>query len=215
MARYRCQVNLIGASGLPRDVFENIWHFSSAATAANDADTVLITTQLASFYTGAGPSGLAIYLSSVIGEEVLVKFYDEDSVARPRVLLSEHSFGLTASGTDGIPEEIALCLSYYSTANQPRHRGRLYIGPFNSTALVVSGGTDEGGHGVRPATGLMTNMTTRAEAVITAGAAAGVIWCLRSGVGGVRYEPVTHGWVDNEWDSARRRRIEASSRVTF
>jgi hypothetical protein len=39
-------------------------------------------------------------------------------------------------------------------------------------------------------------------------------WVVRSEVL-ADYQVITHGWVDNEWDSQRRRRLAATSRLTY
>jgi hypothetical protein len=245
MGRYIAQVTFQDVSGLSKDRFENDWHFNSGAGVGNIAEANGIIQKLSDFYTTQDVAGnsVAAFLSPVINNTVSVKVYDETRPATtggtppPRPILAQSHFGLgTAStGTQGLPEEIALCLSYYSTSNSARHRGRIYLGPLNTSGLEEDAQP-------RPKAIFLNAIIHAAERMIIPAVtppvggfapipdfpipnltvAAYAPWAVRSGIGTgtkaapvVTYEDVEHGWVDNEWDGQSRRRIEASARVSF
>lgn len=237
--RYIVQVAFQGPSGIPKDQFENVWHFTGTG-ASKIADAHAAASRAAAFYMlGTGDAMVANYLSFWENFRVGIKVYDEDEVLRPRTILYSDFMTLPErSGAQAsLPEEVALCLSYYSTQNAPRHRGRLYVGPLDIKAL---GTTDEqdAGPSSTPGAALIVAMVGAATAIKgdrvptaeeirflggTVDNSASVEWCLRSGggtkaatkTGIIVYEPVTHGWVDNEWDAQRRRRIQATARSVF
>jgi hypothetical protein len=226
MARYIAQVALQPKDALPKDVMENVWHFrtgAGAGVATAPGDGPDIVTKLTNFYTVAAGSAPALdaYLSSSLSEAVIVKVYDEDAVLKPRPIFYSGTFTLSAAGTaQALPEEVALCVSYYAGENQKRLRGRVYLGPFGSNANST-GDPAQTPSGSRPAINLIHSIAQAGEALLAA-SATGASWCLRSGIGAgtkaaplVTYNVVTNGWVDNEWDAQRRRRIEATARTIF
>jgi hypothetical protein len=99
-----------------------------------------------------------------------------------------------------MPREVALCVSFYSGSNAKRRRGRLYL------PVAGSGATK----GARPDTSAMT----RALAVATRLGVVGpntCTWCVHSGVDHV-LRPVSNAWVDDEWDTQRRRGLKGTTR---
>jgi hypothetical protein len=246
VARYIAQVTLQSVSGLSKDRFENVWHFTSGTTVVSELDAKGCALRLQDFYSGGThPSAnVAWYLSPKIQGGALVKVYDEDAPggphtrANPRPILYEATWpiGAPSTGDLSLPEEVALAVSYYSSANAPRHRGRIYIGPLNTAGL-------ESDTEVRPSANMIASFVAAATRLIATGDGAipvsslstlsGITdpgdvvapmpdWALRSKIGTgtkiapiVTYELATKGWVDNEWDAQRRRRVEASARVSF
>jgi hypothetical protein len=249
MARLKAVNILQGLSGIPRDQMENGFHFQtpSAVTAqGTPAEYATAAARVANFYTGAGPSGSAsigAYFSDAILTTATIKVYDyfggsagaSDIDTGPPVAVFTYQVEPSQSGAQGLPEEIALCLSYYSTSNTPRHRGRVYLGPWTVGAMTSAVEP-------RPVGGLTTTMVTAGTRLSADGTSAqstggltpvipasavpaavdGVNWYLRSRVGTgsssspvPAWERVMKGWVDNGWDSQRRRGVAATSRVTF
>lgn len=221
-ARYIVQVAFQAKDALPRDQFENVWHFSSAASSATAAEASTIMTSVSQFYTNNPGSTNAVtsYYSASLSTAVLMKAYDEDEVTRPRSLLQTGTFEITPAGGLGLPEEVALCMSYDDGRNLARHRGRLYLGPFGVSA-VGAGDLAQTPSAGRPVAGLMTTIATQGERLLST-PPAGCRWCVRSGIGTgtklapvVTYYPIVSGWIDNEWDAQRRRRIAATNRTLF
>jgi hypothetical protein len=215
------------ASGLPKDRFENVWHFLDVtegdpiAVASSGIDKIYDF-----FHTppaGGGVAQVERYLAGSEGDTIHLVAYDF-AAAKPRPEILVASFVYAPLDSTHIPEEVALCLSYYTDRNLPSHRGRLYIGPFNGSAL----GT--GGAAGRPSTNLTTALTAGAARLIPIGFPAidyggltnpaGVpssvttAWALYSPKLAT-FAAIEHGWVDDEWDGQSRRRVEASTRFLF
>jgi hypothetical protein len=129
-----------------------------------------------------------------------VRAYDMDDPI-PREPHADVSVPRPSSPSDPGPREVALCLSYYADRNLPRQRGRMYIGPWNATAMAD-----------RPDGILMQRLGTLAEGISGLGGI-NVQWVQHSEVAGT-YSTVTNWWVDNAWDTMRSRGQEASTRIT-
>jgi hypothetical protein len=249
MARLKAVGILQGLSGIPRDQYENTFHFqtpSGDSAVGTQAEYATAAARVANFYTGAsagGGAGVAGYFSNAILTVATVKVYDyaggaegaSDVDTGPPVFVASFIVEPSQSGAQGLPEEIALCLSYYSTSNTPRHRGRIYLGPWADAVLTSA-------IEPRPSSGLLLAMVTAGTRLSADGTSAqstggltpiipatsvpaavdGVNWYLRSRVGTgtpsspvPSWERIEKGWVDNGWDSQRRRGVAASARVTF
>jgi hypothetical protein len=232
---YTAQVTLPYLTNLPRDVTVNTFHFQGGASAAELSEAQQIAQRCSDFYGGSGSVGaIAGFLSNEIGALATIKVYDAQA-AEPRPIFYQDTFALQTNrdSPGDLPPEVALCLSYYGTANQKRQRGRLYIGPFCLSQESASGSY------AQPIPGLVTTLieagarlakntgavaqhpTTLLPTTPSTGPTA-VIWSVRSkfaaltgATAGNLYTPINFGWCDNEWDSQRRRRIAATSRMTF
>jgi hypothetical protein len=233
--RIACQAIFQGSSGVPKDEFINTFHFAVDAVADLPVQTAKAAAErIANFYIGGQ---VGVNLASLINRTVLIKCYDEDAVRGPgatRPILYEGEFNLPAANSaQDLPTEVALALSYYSVRNAAGSRGRIYIGPLNM--FVYQDTTD----GPRPAGAFLTDLAISATALadpnsptipnvvadlLPAGVATGVggqtpFWCVRTtGVkkaGPVLYKVITGGWIDNEWDTQRRRRLAATARDTW
>jgi hypothetical protein len=131
---------------------------------------------------------------------VETKVYDQAD-AKPRPVKASAPWVVgDSSSVEHAPREVALCLSYYSERNLPRFRGRLYIGPFISAQMLPSQSHIDG-----------------VKALATGLAGIGgpdVDWGLWSPTRNA-FSKITHGWVDNEWDTVRSRGLTASSRSLY
>jgi hypothetical protein len=98
------------------------------------------------------------------------------------------------------PREVALCLSYYATLNQPRRRGRMYLGPWPASQMAERPGTTPTGACGTIAQGLaaLGGPTTQ--------------WVQYSPTTG-EFHNVTNFFIDNEWDTQRSRGLRATSRA--
>lgn len=188
MTLYRAQVSAAADSTLPRDRVVNTLYFDDHG----------VTTD---------PDGLATDLAEVFNtgwytrapHEIDVRFYDLAD-AEPRPIKGRHIANAGAAPASQLPREVALCLSYYGGRNLPRQRGRIY--------LFVPGHTS--GLAVRP------GATIRADALALASAFAGlggldVDWVVHSTLGDPSRN-VDHAWVDDEWDTVRKRGLRATTR---
>jgi hypothetical protein len=122
-----------------------------------------------------------------------------------------------------LPNEVALCLSYQAVAisgeSQARRRGRIFFGPLCNTANTLSA-TGE----CRPSAALVTALCGAATLLATpAATAAGdlVHWAVYSPTTDLTetiddaFQDVDNGWVDNSFDTQRRRGRDATARTTW
>ena len=189
MARvYRAQIAVGSDTAFPRDRVCITPHFNDSA----DGNAQTLATDLAdkmnTFFTST--------------REIVVKVYDaQKGKPNPPMATATRAAGLTPAAA--VNREVSICLSYYATTNAPRHRGRIYI-----PAFWVSTGS----LGVRPTGAQMTAIEQFVSMFATSGPAS-VIWCVYSRKDQVARN-VTNWWVDDEWDSQRRRGLRSSTRNT-
>lgn len=102
--------------------------------------------------------------------------------------------GVASGSVKTGPRQIALCLSYYADRNLPRQRGRVFLGPWNTTGESASAA-----------------QTTTAIGLATSLAALGgvnVDWSLWSPTTQTATR-INHAWVDDSWDVIRSRKLAA------
>lgn len=224
---YRVQWIFPMDSGLPEDEVVNTWSFKHLSTADHAADATAMVSRLTAFYTDI----LAHYSSRVNVDACRYRIFDL-AESQPRIPFAEDQVDLGASTSSNVdlPPEVAICLSFKaasaSGANARRRRGRVYIGPLQTTSTADY-------HEV-----LSTTVTAIGNAadVYIAGENDDLVWCV--------YSPYTHHgvpvgeklseaypevpgnllnafpavqtiWVDNAYDTQRRRGVKATSRTTY
>lgn len=199
-------------SGLPGDVTVNTFHFFyNGAGSAVDAATA-IESKLQTFY-----GALQAYWPSMVGLTITYKTYDL-AEPEPREPVKETTFAIVPGASDALPHEVAACLSFaadpVSGIEPASLRGRIFFGPIaNQSDVLVPDGRmdpifqdvlrDAGAELVNPGAGniyLSIYSRTRDEAGQPLANS---------------YARVTHGWVDNAFDTQRRRGLEATNRLTF
>lgn len=132
---------------------------------------------------------------------ITAKIYDMEQ-AEPRVPLeTKYGVGLVANSPGG-PREVALCLSFYSTTNIPRRRGRLYVGPWHSGIMAQ-----------RPEVLQAMNKCRDLAIGLTNLGGTDVDWMQYSQVNNLANK-VTNWWCDNEWDTVRSRGLRGTSRIS-
>lgn len=216
MAHYVAQVSMRYTTGLPQDVVVNSFHFD--AVQAQDSLTEIVD-MVRNFYNEGDGQVLAIdqYLSSHISRDAaqaMIRIYDW-GLPKPRPPLVEAELGLAdAMHGNSLPLEVALCASYAAApvAGIPRARmrGRIFLGPFIANANVSSPG--EPG---RPSANLISDIRDACIRLVTESSEEGLPkWSVYSRVNDELYQ-ISHGWVDDEWDTQRRRQVKASQRLTW
>jgi len=140
-----------------------------------------------------------------------IKWYDLSFTTPPNYPIHTSTFNLISNpGVDGMPSEVALCLSFQGEKvpgfPQRRRRGRIYFGPIVSTASA----------GGRPTSAIITALAGAGDALATALPANSMVgnlavWSPSDAAAVV----VTDGWVDNAFDTQRRRGVERTSRTTW
>lgn len=204
MANLRAQVTLRTTDDVPANFITNSWAFTGTSP-VNDVDD--ITAALDAFYTsfinfhGAKP---------IAGTGHSVKYYDLPGV-RPNYPQWVDTFDTGASSsTEQLPSECAIVMSFQGLKipgeYQRRRRGRIYLGTCRASDSVDG----------RPKAALLTDVASYASTFMAAIDAistdtAWAVWSSTSSEG----VAVDNGWVDNAWDTQRRRGIQSTSRTTF
>lgn len=187
----------------------NTFHFNMADY--DNANRVEISTWLADFYN-TPPAGqteeVAFFLSASLSRvaDAEMRFYnlDDPEPREPSIIY----FNLDAAGTaDRLPDEVALCSSVYSVRNLPRQRGRIYLGPFNSQAIDLATGRPKSV--LRDVIAGATNRLANESDIANQ-------WVVYSEAGiAPQSFTVTNGWIDNAWDTQRRRGVASTDRQTW
>jgi hypothetical protein len=210
MAHVKAQFQIPHDSGLPEDVTINTFHFNvgTVGTAAYNS----INTNLSRFYSVAGTtSGAAVddFLSAVIAGTYNLDLYLMTD-PEPRSPVATYSGTLTPGTGKALPSEVALVASFQGTPTsgqiQARRRGRVYIGPLDADAADSAG--------TRPAQQLIDTLTEVSERLMTECTASAIPWIVYSPTGSL-FTAVTNGWVDNSFDTQRRRGEAATARYTW
>lgn len=198
---YRAQVRVPGKSALPHDVFVNTFAFrNDQLVSAEMAD--LLVTVLTAFY-GFFDQYLSNTQALWSGTELRVYDLGQQPPRQPQI----REMPITASGSGNpYPGEVACCLSYYAERNLPRNRGRLYIGPLLASSATVS--TTE----VVPTQAFVDALIDGGANLI--GTTEDVTWGLVSQMD-QDFKVVTNLWVDNAYDTQRRRGREPTARTVW
>lgn len=161
--------------------------------------------QITPHFFGDDPQALADRLKTnliahtqVTTKPFKIKVYNAEQAPPSYPLATAEQTG--APPSFAYPREVSICLSYYSTYNRPRYRGRIYL-----PAFLVGGTT-----GQRPTTTQITN-ALNFRTVLTNGLPTGHNWVVYSKTNGTSYG-VSHAWVDDEWDIQRRRGLRPTTR---
>lgn len=231
MSLVKCQTVFERSSGLPEDRVVADHYFGTGPGDQSQATINMIEVAMSDFWQGARTTAanLTSYLATDITRAV-------DSAQRRYYLKEpgEQFFGSpsfiqpfqpgAAVAATGLPDEVAVCLSYHGDltdipeedgAIRPaaRRRGRIYFGPLWAGAVSQGAGLP-----VRPASVVQADLIDAATDLLAASdAAAEWTWVVPHAVAtaGWSVVPVVGGWVDNAWDTQRRRGISATQRTTF
>jgi hypothetical protein len=202
MPVYRTQATIRTADNVSANYATNTWH----VLAPDLVELALWEAALTAFY-----QAVDVRISTLAGSTnaLQYKHYDlADPEPRAPVLTGQAS--LSPSGSP-LPPEVALVMSFQAEQSsgvpQARRRNRIYL-PFLNTG---SGHTDG-----RPASAAVTDVTNAGAALLAASGPTSSDWQW------IVYSPtdstfdlVDNGWVDNEWDTQRRRGRVRTSRTTF
>lgn len=216
MVDFQARCTLRSVNGVPADDCINTFAFVADPL----SDIQLLADAFANFWN-----------SSSTGQTNAVGEYINDSILRSDGLLVEiiqspqtppnppiggGIYDLVASGSPvPVPQEVALCLSmhtanYLTSATPGRERGRVYVGPLNTLAEGDPGTNQVS----RPTDIFMQDVVFGINAVyesLVLNDAFLAIWSRAAGT----LSAVTGGWVDNEWDTQRRRGRPATGRTNY
>lgn len=205
MTNFRAQVILRTVDGILSNFVTNSWAFSTEPD--GPANTTAMTTALKDFY-----DDVVTYLSPAIAQNGHSIKYTNLPGTPPNYPFDEDTFNLaTAPAGSPLPREVSVVMSFQGlrTAGFPqnRRRGRIYLGPLDITANVSG----------RPDPALITMLATAGatfKSNVEAIGAGDHSWTVWSSVDGDSVQ-IDNGWVDNAFDTQRRRGDEATSRTTF
>lgn len=213
------QVTFEDDSGLARDRIVNTFNFVDTGNVAITPPTSALdeySLALFNFYTTAhtgSTSRLTDFLSSTLSGAWSIRYYDLAAPAPRSPLRIETMSAMTPAGS-AMPQETALCLSYeaakLSGFNQKNRRGRIYFGPLAQTALGSTPARPNGNANQLLPT-LVAAGKFLADHTWAAGSRRWVVYSQKFGT----WATVTNGWVDNEFDTQRRRGYRSTVRSTF
>lgn len=189
MTVLRMQVSVWQDSLAPRDAINITPHFEMTG-ALQDADALCesLADAIAGYYAGEG--------------QIRVRSYDAEGT--PPVYPNGEAIrnlGLAPAST--VNREVAICLSYYAGQNRPRQRGRLYI-PCSLIGQAPSS--------PRPSAAAISSVAALVPILAGLGGV-DVDWVVWSRVD-QEARKVTNWWVDDTWDTQRRRGLAATTRTT-
>lgn len=207
MANVLAQVAVPYRTGLPEDVSVNTWSFDVADTGSSSLGQ--IGAFLDTFYTAVIP----YYSPVVVPANATLKMYDR-AEPEPRTPIYEGT-GFTTSTAPGIglPEEVSVCMSFRgvlaSGSPAARRRGRIYLGPLATDVLLLTDPLERSR--VDPDfIGTVLDAYEAAWGELTGAGNVHEVWSAADGVG----RPVVSVWMDNEFDTQRRRGTRATARTT-
>lgn len=201
MALYKAVVTIQAVTQNPEDVTTNSWHFD----ADSDADLLGVQTALADFY-----DAIRAQISNLMSPDLITTEFYRLSDPPPRRPVVTYTWSVTAWGTSTLPPECAIVLSYQaapvSGLPQARRRNRVYLGPLSEGVLDASGTI---------VASIVTSIKNAASTLLdTSDAASTWTWAVWSPTNGTGAD-VASGWVDNAFDTQRRRGRDATFRSTF
>lgn len=211
------QTRLPYKTGLPRDLTVNAFNFVTADGSGGLPLLTALGNLVKSFYNDAPGADhpIAYYLSGVINRAACKNvFYNVNLVSGEigdPVGSTTWTLAGEAAGATPMPLEVAICASYKASDGSiplARRRGRVYLGPLNTTVLNVTGDYPA------PSTPFTNQVAWASKQLATASAALGAPWAVWSRAQAGAYG-IDAGWVDNEFDTQRRRGVEATSRKTW
>lgn len=209
----RAQAIWQAKSGLPEDRFVTSWAFVRQAIGNINLETQLneVAERLREFWLEPATGTFAVcdYLPKAItaqGLQIRCYALADEPPREPHV----YDFETGRGATDAVfPWEVATCLSFYADRNLPRRRGRVFLGPLTLKARVELDGV------------VRTSDDFRADLVYSAnrlaherGIGDEMQWAVLSPTDG-EIRPVTNGWVDDAFDTMRKRGQEPSVRTAF
>lgn len=209
----RVNVVLQNANNLPKDRYVNSFVFTGTPSPAV-ALAAAVTPLVRDFYNAtSGAEGIGAWLGpqcSRATDASRVVWYDlgQAPVRTPHIEpFTLRGASASTGGSEPLPAEVALCLSLYTPLNTQRGRGRIYIGPLNQATDETGAGNDS-----HPTAAVLNSIAGAAARLADAAVSAGCSWQVLSRMAGNITE-ITHGFIDNAWDTQRRRGIAPSTRT--
>jgi len=204
MPLYRFQQSIQTVDNVAANYAINTFHFFADDVTALSG----VVTAVTAFY-----NGLSDRLSSLTRQNGhTYKIYDlADPEPRAPVLEGGWNFTTAPSGSP-LPPEVSLCMSFQASkasgVPQARKRNRIFFPFIRATECGTDG---------RPTPAFVTDLAAAGDTLLASSDAATTwAWQIFSTIVPLNASPpVNNGWVDNEWDTQRRRGRVAVSRTVF
>lgn len=210
------QVRMPHDNDLPSDAVMNTFHFTGVDDVQDMCEA--IRDRLQAFWNDTA-DGAADELKNYYSSEINItgtrmRAYDL-SDSEPRAPVFDESLSIsstTLASSVNLPGEVACCASYAAAVESgvpaARLRGRLFLGPLNAGSMVSPSDAPARPSGsFRTAIGLSMKELASANTL-------GARWVVHSRAGNLNNE-VVRGWVDDAWDTQRRRGVAATGRYTW
>lgn len=217
MAIIRAVARLPYFTGIPEDVATNTFYYETLGS-PNPATRAAIMDGVSSFYdTVVVGAAVGAYMAAYVSraaDACEVELYDLTDPL-PRQPIDRSTFTMpAATGTSNLAAETAVCLSfrglYVSGQPNARRRGRVFIGPLSGAAVTAATASTF----PSPLGAFVTDLLDGAfDFLATIPDVEGATWSVYSPSDGVA-RPVVEAWVDNAFDTQRRRGNAPASRVT-
>lgn len=215
MGFLRAMATLQGATLLPEDRFINTFHFEwFGAGATYETSKDAIAAAVKQFYITDVANSRAVrdFLSPFVVSGT-ISTYDL-SLPEGEREPTEYPMDLPAQAeTATMPEECCICLTLTGDPPiTPRRRGRLYIGPLTATNEVIEYGSPTGPTRVQVVGSSSVANTIQASAHRLISDTTNN-WVIRSVTPSENFVQITGGYVDNAFDTQRRRGPDPSVRL--
>lgn len=226
MGQILAVVRFAKKSGLPKDAVQNSFAFTTGQVPPSGAELDEIGNRLDNFYNANGSLGAPIvnwFADSVsrVANAHSISYYDLtghlDGTPHGSPIRTTPLTIVGAGGQGSLPDEVAVCMSVHSafgtdreavgaTRPKARDRGRIYIGPLATNAISAPAPNNEAV--VTP--NLVQTIKDAHVALNTSQVlATWVLWSRKAAA----LKPIVGGFVDNAFDTQRRRGNAATSRM--
>ena len=208
---YLAQVIWQGGSGLPEDQFVQTYTFRNDNVLDRAGMLDAVDTAISNFYGNPGdanPDAIVDWMPQELTAPQ-IKIFDLGETP-PRVPEERQLSTFTPSdNAQPLPREVAVCCSFHVGGPGPRNRGRTFLGPFTINAVIGDAQTG----GARVVAPLRDRIAERAEDMAT-NASLECTWVLWSRANNAMFN-VVGGWVDDAFDTIRKRGNAPSTRTTW
>ena len=205
-----------GKTFAAEDVYVNTWHLNTAVVP--DAGMLLgAATAIQEFYNVVAPlatNAIVHYMSGVaLAPGASIKIYNLGDL-RPRQPIFSTKYDPTGGGAGlALPSEVACCLSFrgaiVSGQVEARRKGRVYLGPLNTAACASDGIAQP----QRVAPVFQNDVLKAAQKLSQDLLVFALHVAVFSTVDQIGY-PVVNYWIDNAFDTQRRRGERSTSTVS-
>jgi hypothetical protein len=201
-----------GPSNLPEDRVVNVFHFATSADYT--ISLPLVETAVVEFYNTVAGSpapakAVGSYLSPWVQRAVELRSYDLEEVKPRTPTVLPFTLPAVEPG-GGLPEEVAVVCTLHGTpppAVGPRTRGRIYIGPLAMAAMQLGAATAP----ARPLPAFKDVLKFALERLVNNSPG----WAIRSVTPVQNFVAIDQGYIDDAFDTQRRRGPRTTSRLLF